>query len=223
MYMSRCKDLPVLCAEAAKRNGVLKFIEISTGYIYKSHSRTAPIESEEPSPHGKQAEAKRAAEVALLKMSGIDIIIVRPAVVYGGSGDVNGVLFGRVICASCYTSGSGSVEDKGERLPTEMTVLWDRHMKVNTIHVKDVARAVWHLYREAGGRTIWNLCDSSDTDQGKVIVYDQRYGVRLRLTDGFCAQFGSILERIFHIKIGYFGSFRSNIAKYALSILYSTR
>jgi nucleoside-diphosphate-sugar epimerase len=95
-------------------------------------------------------------------------VILRPAVVYGGSGDTNGVLFGRLVCAACYCAGSGSADPSAERLPGEMTVMWDRHMKVNTVHVLDVCRAVWLAGVKAPGRSVWNLCDKSDTDQGKV-------------------------------------------------------
>ena len=171
MYLARCRDLPVLCAQTAARNNVLRFIEISTAYVYKSHSRAAPVEDEKPMPHGKIALAKREAEVVLLGMSGIEVVIARPALVYGGSGDINGgVLLGRAVCAACYTSGSGKSDPAAERLPNEMTVLWDEHMKINTVHVSDVCRALWLLYRAAGARSIWNLCDRSDTNQGKVRV-----------------------------------------------------
>lgn len=168
-YRSRCRDLPILCAQIAARNKVPRFIEISTAYVYKSHTRTAPTESERPIPHGKVAMAKREAEIALLNMTDIEVIIVRPALVYGGSGDINGgVLLGRAVCAACYTDGSGKIDCTEERLPNEMTVMWDEHMKINTVHVFDLCRALWLLYWEAGAKSIWNICDKSDTDQGKV-------------------------------------------------------
>lgn len=170
VYVARCRDLPILCAQAAVHNRVPKFIEISTAFVYKSHSRTAPNEDELPIPHGRIARAKREAELALLAMPGIEIVIARPALVYGDSGDINGgVLLGRAVCAACYTTGSGLPDSSAVHLPNEMTVLWDENMKLNTVHVKDVCRALWLLYRRAASKSIWNLCDKSDTDQGKVI------------------------------------------------------
>ena len=122
-------------------------------------------------PHGKIAIAKREAEIALLSMFGIEVILVRPSLVYGGSGDINGgVLLGRAVCAACYTDGSGKADPSAEHLPNEMTVMWDEHMKINTVHVSDLCRAIWLLYREAGAKSIWNICDKSDTDQGKVCI-----------------------------------------------------
>lgn len=169
IYQSRCRDLPKLCAEASIRNGVRRFIEISTACVYKSHSRRAPREDEVPVPHGMIARAKREAEIALLAMKGIDVIIARPALVYGVSGDINGgVLLGRAVCAACYTEGSGKNDLVEDHLPREMTMMWDEHMKLNTVHVTDVCRALWVLFERADPGSIWNLCDKSDTDQGKV-------------------------------------------------------
>lgn len=168
MFLSRCRDLPILCARASINHMVNKFVEISTGFVYKSHSRTPPQEDEKPVPWGKQAEAKREAEIELLKINGIDIVIVRPAIIYGGHGDINGVLFGRIVCASCYAEGAGSEESKSDRLGHEMSLMWDAHMKINTVHITDVIRALWCVYTAAPPRSIWNLCDQSDTDQGKV-------------------------------------------------------
>jgi len=46
-------------------------------------------------------------------------------------------------------------------------------MKINTVHVVDVCRGIWHLLQVPAASappsgTIYNLCDKADTDQGKV-------------------------------------------------------
>lgn len=58
-------------------------------------------------------------------------------------------------------------------LKSEMKLLWTKDLKLNTVHVDDVARALWHVAattQEKGGRSgavtgkeIYNLCDKGDT------------------------------------------------------------
>ena len=46
-----------------------------------------------------------------------------------------------------------------------MKLLWNRDLKMNTVHVLDVARAIWHLYYHGKTKEIYNLADKSDTSK----------------------------------------------------------
>lgn len=75
-------------------------------------------------------------------------------------------------------------------------VLWSGDLKCNTVHVVDVARAMWHVATRAPPGTVYNLADKGCTDQGKVNV---------------------VLEAMFGIKTGFIGTMMSNLAKMDMS------
>lgn len=66
----------------------------------------------------------------------------------------------------------------------EMTLLWTKDLRVNTVHVKDVARALWWVAattEEKGGRkaavvpgVVYNLADKNDI--GSFIFYRNACG-----------------------------------------------
>jgi len=72
-----------------------------------------------------------------------------------------------------------------------MEFLWDKDLKINTVHVRDVCSALWHLLQKGKSGDIWNLADSSDTDQGSVAKF---------------------LESIFHIETNFMGNIKSKLA-----------
>lgn len=74
-----------------------------------------------------------------------------------------------------------------------MKLLWTRDLKMNTVHVEDVCRAVWHvLFRDDTKNQIYNVVDESDTTQGII---------------------SSFVSDIFNINHNYWGSAISTIAK----------
>jgi len=105
----------------------------------------------------------------------LNLVIVRPAIVYG-PGDVLG-LTPRLICAAVY-----------KHLNDTMEFLWDKDLKINTVHVKDVSCALWHLCVNGKVGEIYNLADSGDTDQGHI---------------------NKLLENIFKIKTSFMGYLKS--------------
>ena len=131
VYASRCTDLSIKCAEMASEKGVEKFIELSTAMVYKSQGKRPALETADKIPWTQQARAKLNGEEALLSMNDLNLVVLRPSIVYG-PGDVNG-LMPRVTCAASYV-----------RLGDTMKFLWDAGMKLNTVHVRDVVRAIWH-------------------------------------------------------------------------------
>jgi hypothetical protein len=98
-----------------------------------------------------------------------------------------------------------------KHLNEEMKLLWTKDLKINTVHVSDVCRALWHVAAskdDKGGRTsalkagspeIYNLCDKTDTGIMKLMV-DQ----------GTINQF---IEAIYNIKTGFQGTIISQFAK----------
>jgi len=117
------------------------------------------------------------AEEELKKIPDLKLIIVRPVVIYG-PGDVSGVT-PRIITAAVY-----------KFLGETMEFLWDKDLRINTVHVRDVVAATWHLVLNGKVGEIYNLADSGDTDQGTV---------------------NDVLESIFKIKTSFVGSIKSKI------------
>ncbi|KAI8644860.1 hypothetical protein BD408DRAFT_474713 [Parasitella parasitica] len=186
IYQERIFNLSVNCAkEAAKRN-VKVFIEMSTAEVYDS-SQEASTESSKINPWTVIAKHKYKAEEELKKIKGINLIILRPAVVYG-PGALSG-LTPRLIIGRIY-----------KYLDEEMKLLWSKDLKLNTVHVNDVSRACWHLAQwytdnsigSSGQVPIFNLADKQGTDQQTI---NER------------------LELIFNIKTGYHGNVVSSFAK----------
>jgi len=104
---------------------------------------------------------------------------VRPVIVYG-PGDITG-LSPRIITAAAY-----------KQLGEKMQFLWGKELKINTVHVRDCVRALWHVAEKGKLGSIYNLADKGDTDQGTV---------------------NDLLEKVFGIKTGFYGAIMSNLAK----------
>lgn len=173
------------CADAALKLGVKRFIFVSTGAVYKSTGRAAK-ESDATDPWTTPAKYLLAAEekVNELAKAGLPSLIVRPALVYGPA-DVQGVM-PRAVCAATYRY-------TGEK----MQLLWDKSLSVNTVHVFDLCRALWHL--AAAGKTgpgsVYNVVDPGDTTQEKL---------------------AGVLSEVFKIKTGFHGMLVSGAASMAI-------
>jgi len=174
VYKENIIDLSVNVAKASAEHKVKKYIEVSTAQVYASDKKKSD-ESGKLKPYTKMAEAKLAAEEELRKIPNLNLVIVRPALVYG-PGDVISIT-PRVIVAAVY-------KFKGE----EMQFLWDKELKMNTVHVTDVANALWHLLNNGKVGEVYNLADSGETEQGEV---------------------AKILESMFGIKTSFYGFLKS--------------
>lgn len=42
-------------------------------------------------------------------------------------------------------------------------VLWDKDVKMNTVHVLDVCRAIYHLFTNGKSREVYNVVDKGNT------------------------------------------------------------
>jgi len=177
VYKENIIDVSVTCAKAAAKAGVKRFVEVSTAQVYSGDKKPSN-EEDKPKPWTKLAKAKLEAEEELKKIQGLNLVIVRPAVVYG-PGDVLGIT-PRIITAAVY-----------KHLGETMEFLWDKELKIHTVHVEDVCAALWFLTTHANSGETFNLADTGDTDQGSI---------------------NKLLESIFGIKTGFMGTIKSKLA-----------
>eukprot|EP01115_Flamella_aegyptia_P002455 TRINITY_DN136515_c0_g1_i1.p1 TRINITY_DN136515_c0_g1~~TRINITY_DN136515_c0_g1_i1.p1 ORF type:complete len:368 (+),score=194.87 TRINITY_DN136515_c0_g1_i1:58-1161(+) len=177
VYKENIIDVSVTCGNAAAKAGVQRFIELSTSQVYDADKK-ASDEKSKAKPWTKLAKAKLEAEEKLRQIKGLNLIIVRPAIVYG-PGDIAGIM-PRIIISAVY-----------KQLGETMEFLWDKDLRINTVHVFDVAAALWHLTSKGTVGEVYNLADSNDTDQGSV---------------------NKLLEPIFGIKTAFKGFLQSKAA-----------
>jgi len=164
VYDVNIVTLSKLCAAAAAKNKVSRYIEVSTAQVYGT--KEPAKEDSKLKPWTDIARAKLEAEEHVSKTEGLNYVIVRPAIVYG-PGDVLG-LTPRLVIGSIYKA-------TGKKMET----LYDKSLRNNTVHVKDVVKALWFLTSHGDSGSIWNLCDSNDTDQGKVHeLLEEIYGIK---------------------------------------------
>jgi len=178
VYAEKVLDLSVKVGTEAAKRQVERFIEVSTAQVYEAGKKSSK-ETDKVDPWTTLAKFEAKAEEELRKINGLNLIIVRPATVYG-PGDING-LSPRIICGAVY-----------KQLDEKMKFLWDEKLKINTVHVRDVSKALWHVSQKGVLGAIYNLADKGDTDQGS---------------------FNDILSKIFGIETGYQGTIISNLAK----------
>lgn len=177
VYKENINDVTTTCAKAAAAAGVKRFIEVSTAQVYASDKK-ASNESGKIKPWTALAEAKYSAEQSLKDIKGLNFVVVRPAIVYG-PGDITG-LTPRLICGAVY-----------QHLGETMEFLWDKDLRISTVHVHDVCAALWHLTSHGDNGAVFNLADSGETDQGSIAKF---------------------IETIFKIKTDFMGNMKSKIA-----------
>ncbi|KAL6060380.1 NAD-binding domain 4 domain containing protein [Balamuthia mandrillaris] len=178
VYKERVWHLSLSCAREAAKHNVKRFIEVSTAQVYESSS-SHKDESGKIDPWTNIAKFKYQVEEDLKGIDGLDYVVVRPAIVYG-IGDKSGIA-PRIICGAIY-----------QYLGKKMKLLWNGDLKINTVHVSDVCKALWHLCTHGEKGAVYNLADKNDTDQGKI---------------------NAILEHMFGIETKFAGKMISGLAK----------
>ncbi|XP_066594616.1 uncharacterized protein [Prorops nasuta] len=178
IYKEGIYKLSINCAkEAAKLN--LRYVEISTGNL---NSDKIPHKEEDPcdDPWTLVAKYKLQVETELKDIPGLKYTILRPAIVYG-PGDKTG-LTPRLVIGAVY-------KYMGEM----MKLLWGPELRMNTVHVRDVVRAIWHVLkrRETYGHT-YHVADHGNSTQGSI---------------------SAIISEIFNINHDYWGTAMSALAK----------
>ncbi|XP_065183945.1 aurachin B dehydrogenase-like [Sycon ciliatum] len=182
VYHERVFMITQNAAQEAAKRGVKRFIEVSTAQVYNS-DKDVSTESSKVSPWTAIAKFKLKAEEELAKTAGLNYVIVRPAVIYGVGDRLS--LTPRLIIGAVY-----------KQLQEVMKLLWTKDLRINTVHVTDVCRALWHLRDASESGQVFNLADKTDTSQGVV---------------------SELVSQIFGIKHDYVGSVMSNLAKVNMS------
>ncbi|KAF9164145.1 hypothetical protein DFQ26_001791 [Actinomortierella ambigua] len=185
VYQDRIVELSKLCGQEALKRNVKVFVQMSSGEVYEG-SKSASKEDSKTKPWNDIAKYKLEADVALqeLAQKGLNLVILRPAIVYG-LGAVGG-LTPRLICGRVY-----------KKLDEKMKFLWTGDLRINTVHVEDVARAIfhtanWYISSGQSGAVIFNLADENDTNQEVVNTH---------------------ISSIFGIETGFQGTATSTLAK----------
>lgn len=170
VYRSRTYDLSVGLGRAAAARKVGCFVECSTGQVY-SASASESRESDKLKPWTRGAKWKLSTEEALTKLAteqNLPLVILRFAFVYGEYSVGN---LSTVLCLA------RTFQAKNEK----MEWLWDRDLRVNSVHVRDAVRAIWHAAewytgqragkgrdRGASNPPVFNIVDHGHLSQGAV-------------------------------------------------------
>jgi len=167
VYDVNVVQLSKLCSHAALKYKCKRYIEVSTAQVYDAGKKPSS-ESDKIKPWTDIARSKLEAEGHVSQVAGLNYVIVRPAVVYG-TGDVLGIT-PRLIVGSIY-------KESGETLKS----LYTKDLKLNTVHVRDVVKALWFLTNHGDSGSTWNLADKNDTDQGKINKWlEEIFGIKTK-------------------------------------------
>lgn len=183
VYEEGILNLSSNCAKSAAKYGVKHYVEISSGNMYSSdkvpHAEEGCLE-----PWTFIARWKSRVESELKHIPNLRFSVLRPAIVYG-LGDRNG-LTPRLIIGAVY-----------KQLGETMKLLWNADLKLNTVHVDDLCKAIWHVCgREDTLSQIYNVVDDGNTTQGLI---------------------SEIVSNLFQINHDYWGNALSTIVKGDLS------
>jgi len=176
VYKENIVDTATTVAKACKQYGVKRLIHVSTAQVYDAGKGCT--EDSKTKPWTLLAKSSLEGEENVKGVAGLNYVIVRPAIVYG-PGDTGGIS-PRLIIGAVY-----------KKLGEKMELLWTKDLRINTVHVRDVVKALWFLTEKGNSGDAFNLADESDTDQGTI--------------NGFIAE-------IFGIKTDFMGSIMSKMA-----------
>lgn len=178
VYADGITKLSTVCGTEALKHKTEKFVQVSTAEVYEPSAKPSN-ESSPLKPFSGIGKASLKAEESL-KGLGLPLIIVRPSIVYG-IGDIRG-LAPRFCIAAVY-------KKTGEKLEYPK---WFEEAKINTVHVKDVVKGIWHVVTNSKVGDIFNLSDKNDTDQIKL---------------------NAIIHKLFGIETGHLGTLKSEAVK----------
>ncbi|KAJ2156299.1 hypothetical protein GGF46_005285 [Coemansia sp. RSA 552] len=169
VYEQDVHQLSVAIARLAQRYCDV-LVHLSSAHIYKPGKHRHDEGSPQEATH-ELAAAHIGAERDIADISGLRSVVLRPALCYG-PGDRQNVV--PMLIAAQLS------QHTGEAMP----VLWDKDLRVSTVHVSDVARAALaaaHWFRAAteASSVVFNLADPGDTTNQKLArVVGQLFGVK---------------------------------------------
>lgn len=180
VYHEGIHKLSINCAKEAAKRGIKRYVEMSSGQMLSRDNKPITENEKKASPWTQVAKHKAAVEEQLKNVKDLNCVVLRPATVYG-IGDRFGIM-PRLIVGAIY-----------KHLGEVMKLLWYREQKMNTVHVKDLVKAIWFVCTHPNIRNgeVFNVVDKGDTTQGTI-------------TD--------IISSIFNIKSDYYGKAFSLLA-----------
>jgi nucleoside-diphosphate-sugar epimerase len=186
VYEVRSYALSIALGKEIARRGIPAFIETSTAHVYKGGS-TPRKETDKLVPWHKLAEWKLKAAEELRKIPGLQYCAMRLPHVYGA---YDPGYFATGICLSAVHAD----------LQQDLVLLHTKDLKVNTLHVKDAASALFEAakWRANAGAldpkepVAFNVVDHNDTRQDHV---------------------AKALTEVFGLKVTFVGSLASQLAK----------
>jgi len=205
VYKARSLSLSVALGKEAARRKVKCFVELSTGIVYKPDAKPRK-ETDRLKPWLKLAKWKLQAEEELSKIEDLNLCILRLAHVYG---PYTSKFLATILClARVYQSEE-----------SEMKWLWDRDLRVNTVHVEDVARAMWtaaEWYAKSAPKTpppIFNISDLGNTCEFCISWQTPTQKLTWLFHSPAQGTVANALNEIFKIPMTFQGSIVSHFAK----------
>ncbi|KAG8042340.1 hypothetical protein G9C98_004974 [Cotesia typhae] len=176
---------PVSCQNAFVTDNPIDYVFNCAGET--KSGQTDPVYREEDDPTDPWtfiAKHKLQVENDLKNIPGLKYTILRPAIVYGIA-DKSG-LAPRLVVGAVY-----------KYLREMMKLLWGRNLHMNTVHIIDVARALWHVAtRDDTISQVYNVVDEDDSTQGSI---------------------SAMVSELFNINHDYWGITLSKLAKMEMS------
>ncbi|KAJ1883275.1 hypothetical protein H4R99_000599 [Coemansia sp. RSA 1722] len=145
--------LSMAIGQLAAQNSVGVLVQLSTAHVFKSKGNAKHAEDDKLDPPNELCLAHIKAEKELAGIANLPLVVLRPALCYG-PGDRQNVV--PMLIAALLS------KVDGEKMP----VLWDKDLRVNTVHVDDVAHAALKTARwfcRKPGSVVFNLADPGDT------------------------------------------------------------
>lgn len=178
VYAEGIVTLSLNVAKHCARMKVPRLVEISSGQMCSSDKPQK--EDCSIDPWTIEGRMKSKVEQELKNMEDLNYTIIRPAIVYG-IGDRRS-LTPRLLYGGIY-----------KHLGETMKLLWTGDLKMNTVHVRDVCRAIWTLGTSPqANKQIYNLVDEGNSTQGTL---------------------AELVSDIFKINHDYYGTAISTLAK----------
>jgi len=177
------------CSKAAEAANVKKWIEVSDARLWDDKKIKATEKMKPKNAWTMCSAARLAAEEIIKTRKNLPWCILRPVVTYGPG--CKGNIMARTVI--------GAVYQKNREC---MKTLWSKGMMVNTVHIRDVVRAMW-------------LCATSEKSTGNTYhLADQGYTTQVKLTD--------MLGKIFKIKTGFTNGAINMAAKMSIGMVTNT-
>ncbi|KAL1956880.1 hypothetical protein VTO42DRAFT_6728 [Malbranchea cinnamomea] len=186
VYRLRSHALSIALGKEAARRQIPAFIECSTATVYKGDRRPCK-EGDKTKPSSDLARWKLKTEEDLQKIDGLNLCILRFARLYGEYD--SGFLTTPICLARVY-------QDLERPLP----FLFPKDQPMNTVHVKDAVRALWHAAEWRKAQTlqtptptavpvIFNIVDRNNTSKGALAdALSRTFGIECTFMNTLMAQ-----------------------------------